>query len=94
MSGDGNVLPCDSCPHSAPLSVRLTKIEDRLERLDGALFGDGVRKGIVEHVEALVDITKIGRTTFRVFMYAGGAIVALATALAQFKQAILGLFPQ
>jgi hypothetical protein len=92
MSGESDVLPCDSCPHSAPLSVRLTKIEDRLERLDGALFGNGVKKGVIEHVEALVDITKVGRSTFRVFMYAGGAIVALATAFTQLKLVVMGMF--
>jgi hypothetical protein len=92
MSGESDVLRCDSCPHSAPLSVRLTKIEDRLERLDGALFGNGVKTGVIEHVEALVDITKVGRSTFRVFMYAGGAIVALATAFTQLKQVVMGMF--
>jgi hypothetical protein len=39
-----------------------------------------------------VDITKVGRSTFRVFMYAGGAIVALATAFTQLKQVVMGIF--
>jgi hypothetical protein len=72
--------------------ARFSEIRDRLARIDLALFGDGnARKGIIEHVESLVEITRVGRSTFRVFIWFGAAVVAIATASWQFKQAITGL---
>ena len=72
--------------------ARFAEIRDRLTRIDVAMFGDGNgRKGVVELVENLADITRVGKTTFRVFMWFGGAVIAVATAIVQFKAAVTGL---
>jgi hypothetical protein len=93
VSADEKMLPCDTCPHGVPLAARLSGIDARLDRIDRALFGDGNgKKGIVEHVEDLVDITRVGRSTFKVFMWIGGAVLAIATAAFQLKQTIAGFF--
>jgi hypothetical protein len=87
------LLPCDTCPQAAPLATRLARLEARLDRIDEALFGDAKgRKGIVDQVEELVTVADRGRFSLRVALWLGGGVVAAATALAQFKQALLGLF--
>lgn len=42
----------------------------------------------------IIKIADRGRFSLRVALWLGGGIVAAATALAQFKQALLGLFHQ
>jgi len=60
-----------------------------------ALHGDGKgRQALIDQVEELVRIADRGRFSLRVALWLGGGIVAAATALAQFKHAILGLFHQ
>jgi hypothetical protein len=57
------------------------------------MFGDSKgNPGVVRHVEALVEITKVGRSTLRVLIWCGAALVALATAAAQIKQAVTTFF--
>jgi hypothetical protein len=51
-------------------------------------------QGLVDQVEDLVTVADRGRFSLRVALWLGGGVVAAATALAQFKQAILGLFQQ
>ena len=89
----GRKLPCDDCPISEPMMARIEQLDARLDRIDEALFGDGNgRSGIVDHVETLVNITKVSRSTLRVFMWFGAGVVALATAAYQIKVALTGLF--
>jgi hypothetical protein len=92
MSGPRQLLPCDYCPNAGPMAESIAHLDARLERIEAALFGDDDgKKGIVRHVESLVDMTKVGRSTLRVFMWFGAAILALVTAAYQIKQAIFGL---
>ena len=92
---DDRPLPCDTCPQAVPLTRQLANIESRLDRLDEAMFGDGKGKsGVVRHVETLVEITRVGRSTVRVFIWCGAALVALATAAFQIKQTIATFFHQ
>jgi hypothetical protein len=51
-------------------------------------------QGLVNQVEDLVMVADRGRFSLRVALWLGGGIVAAAIALAQFKQAIMGLFHQ
>ena len=86
------LLPCDTCPHAVPLTARLGKIDARLDRIDKALFGDGNGKeGMAKQVETIVEITRVSRSTMRVFMWLGGAIFALITAAYQLKSTLTGL---
>jgi hypothetical protein len=78
-----------------PLSVRIALIERDVIDIRDALHGDGKgRQALIDQVEELVRIADRGRFSLRIALWLGGGIVAAATALAQFKQAILGLFPQ
>jgi len=80
---------------SYPLETQLALIRRDIEEIHHALHGDGKgRKGLVDQVEDLVTVADRGRFSLRVALWLGGGIVAAATALAQFKQAILGLFHQ
>ena len=93
VPADAWPLPCDTCPQAGPLARQLAAIENRLDRLDEAMFGDGrSKRGIVEHVAMLVEITRVGRSTFRVFIWCGAALIALATAAYQVKQTISTFF--
>jgi hypothetical protein len=88
-----DALPCETCPNAGALGARLAMMDARIESIEEALKGDGDgRKGLLEQVETLVEITKIGRSTLRVFMWLGAAVVAVATGAWQFKQALQGLF--
>lgn len=84
-------LPCDSCPHSEPISTRLRRLEDFATRTDTALFGNGKRPGMVEQVELIVDLLKIGKSTGRVFIWMGGAAIAIAAAYTTLKSALFGV---
>lgn len=78
-----------------PVETQLALIRRDIEEIHQALHGDGKgRKGLVDQVEDLVMVADRGRFSLRVALWLGGAVVAAATALAQFKQAILGLFHQ
>jgi len=80
---------------SYPIETQLALIRRDIEEIHHALHGDGKgRKGLVDQVEDLVTVADRGRFSLRVALWLGGGIVAAATALAQFKQAILGLFHQ
>src|SRR5215472_18873491 len=77
------------------LETQLALIRRDIEEIHDALHGDGKGcKGLVDQVEELVTVADRGRFSLRVALWLGGGIVAAATALAQFKQAILGLFHQ
>ena len=69
------------------METQLALIRRDIEEIHHALHGDGKgRRGLVDQDR--------GRFSLRVALWLGGGIVAAATALPQFKQAILGLFPQ
>jgi hypothetical protein len=86
-------LPCDNCPVSGPLSVRVALMERDINAVRDALYGDGkARQALIPQVEQLVKIADRGRFSLRVALWLGGGIVAATTAIAQFKQAILGIF--
>ena len=88
-------LPCDTCPVPGPISVRIALIERDITDIRDALHGDGKgRQALIDKVEELVRITDRGRFSLRVALWLGGGIIAATTALAQFKQALLGLFHQ
>jgi hypothetical protein len=87
-----DALPCDNCPSAGPLAARLAMMDARIERIEEALYGDGkARNGVAKDVETLIEISKVGRSTIRVFMWFGGAVVGIVTLAWQFKQAIQGL---
>jgi hypothetical protein len=80
---------------SYPIDTQLALIRRDIEEIHRALHGDGKsRKGLVDQVEQLVEIADRGRWSLRTAMWIGGGILAATTAIAQFKQAILGLFHQ
>jgi hypothetical protein len=85
----------DSLSGNYPIETQLALIRRDIEEIHHALHGDGKgRKGLVDQVEELIIIADRGRFSLRVALWLGGGVVAAATALAQFKQAILGLFHQ
>ena len=60
-----------------------------------ALYGGETNgQALIHQVEQLVRIADRGRFSLRVALWLGGGIVAATTAIAQFKQAILGIFHQ
>lgn len=87
--------PTDNRTGIYPIETQLALIRRDIEEIHHALHGDGKgRKGLVDQVEELVMVADRGRFSLRAALWLGGGIVAAATALAQFKQAILGLFHQ
>jgi hypothetical protein len=87
--------PVDNRLGAYPVETQLALIRRDIEEIHHALHGDRKgRKGLVDQVEELVTVADRGRFSLRVALWLGGGIVAAATALAQFKQAILGLFHQ
>lgn len=86
-----HLLPCDTCPQGVSLTVQLTEIDSRLDRMDIALFGDGNKPGIVDHVETLVQMTHVGRSTLRVFVWFGATLAGLITVAYQAKQFFAGM---
>ena len=88
-------MATDNAAVGYPFETQLALIRRDIEEIHHALHGDGKgRKGLVDQVEELVMVADRGRFSLRVALWLGGGIVAAATALAQFKQAILGLFHQ
>jgi hypothetical protein len=88
-------MSVDNAPVAYPIETQLALIRRDIEEIHHALHGDSKgRKGLVDQVEELVTVADRGRFSLRVALWLGGGIVAAATALAQFKQAILGLFHQ
>ena len=86
-------MSVDNAPYQ--FETQLALIRRDIEEIHHALHGDGkTRKGLVEQVEELVTVADRGRFSLRVALWLGGGVVAAATALAQFKQAIMGLFHQ
>ena len=86
-------MSVDNVPYQ--LETQLALIRRDIEEIHDALHGDSKgRKGLVDQVEELVTVADRGRFSLRVALWLGGGVVAAATALAQFKQAILGLFHQ
>ena len=86
-------MSVDNVPYQ--LETQLALIRRDIEEIHDALHGDGKgRKGVVDQVEELVTVADRGRFSLRVALWLGGGVVAAATAVAQFKQAILGLFHQ
>jgi len=64
----------------------MAQLDARLDGIEEALFGDGNgRTGIVNPVETLVQITRVGRSTFRLFIWIGGFVAAVITAEYQLK---------
>jgi hypothetical protein len=89
------VTPTNNREVAYPVETQLALIRRDIEEIHHALHGDGKgRKGLADQVEDLVMVADRGRFSLRVALWLGGGIVAAATALAQFKQAILGLFQQ
>ena len=89
------MAPVDDRPVAYPVDTQLALIRRDIEEIHHALHGDDKgRKGLVDQVEELVTVADRGRFSLRVALWLGGGIVAAATALAQFKQAITGLFHQ
>jgi hypothetical protein len=87
--------PADDRLVAYPLETQLALIRRDIEEIHHALHGDSKgRKGLVNQVEELVTVADRGRFSLRVALWLGGGIVAAATAMAQFKQAVLGLFHQ
>jgi hypothetical protein len=90
-TAEAKVLPCDDCPLVAPITARMAKLDARLDRIEEALFGDSNgQRGIVRHVESLVEITRVGRSTFRVFMWIGAGVVGASATAWQLKQLLFG----
>jgi hypothetical protein len=88
-------MSVDNPPAPYQIETQLALIRRDIEEIHHALHGDGKgRKGLVDQVEDLVTVADRGRFSLRVALWLGGGVVAAATALAQFKQAILGLFHQ
>ena len=86
-------MSVDNVPYQ--LETQIALIRRDIEEIHDALHGDGKgRKGLVDQVEELVTVADRGRFSLRVALWLGGGVVAAATAVAQFKQAILGLFHQ
>ena len=78
-----------------PVETQLALIRRDIEEIHHALHGDSKgRKGLVDQVDELVMVADRGRFSLRLALWLGGGVVAAATALAQFKQAILGFFHQ
>jgi hypothetical protein len=89
------VAPVNDRPVAYTVETQLALIRRDIEEIHHALHGDGKgRKGLVDQVEDLVTVADRGRFSLRVALWLGGGVVAAATALAQFKQAVLGLFHQ
>lgn len=92
---DLSMRPIDNRLGAYPVETQLALIRRDIEEIHHALHGDGKgRRGLVDQVEELVTVADRGRFSLRVALWLGGGIVAAATAIAQFKQAILGLFHQ
>jgi hypothetical protein len=88
-------MSVDNGPAPYQIETQLALIRRDIEEIHHALHGDGKgRKGLVDQVEDLVTVADRGRFSLRVALWLGGGVVAAATAMAQFKQAILGLFHQ
>ena len=75
-----------------PVNTQLALIRRDLEQIHRTLYGNGYDRRWVERVEELAEFADLGQWSLKVALWLGGGIVAAATALAQFKQAILGLF--
>lgn len=87
--------PVDNRSGAYPVETQLALIRRDIEEIHRALHGEGKgRKGLLDQVEELVTVADRGRFSLRVALWLGGGIVAAATALVQFKQAVLGLFHQ
>ena len=85
----------DEMPVAYPVETQLALIRRDIEEIHHALHGDGKsRKGLVDQVGELLTIADRGRFSLRVALWLGGGIVAAATALLQFKQAVLRLLNQ
>ena len=88
-------MSVDNTPTPYQIETQLALIRRDIEEIHHALHGDSKgRKGLVDQVEDLVTVADRGRFSLRVALWLGGGVVAAATALAQFKQAIFGLFHQ
>src|SRR5215469_8972916 len=88
-----SMAPANNREVSYPVETQLALIRRDIEEIHHALHGDGKgRRELVDQVEDLVMVADRGRFSLRAALWLGGGIVAAATALAQFKQAILGLF--
>lgn len=82
---------------SYPIETQLALIRRDIEEIHHALYGDPSQrdsKGLVTRVAELTDVANRGQWSLKVALWLGGGVVAAATALAQFKQAVLGLFHQ
>ena len=77
-----------------PVDTQLALIRRDMEQLRRTLYGNGNDKGLVERVEELAEFANRGQWSLKIALWLGGSIVAAATAFAQFKQAIMGLFQQ
>ena len=77
-----------------PVDTQVALIRRDLEQFHRTLYGNGSDKGLVERVEELPEFPNLGQWSLKVALWLGAGIAAAATALAQFKQAILGLFHQ
>jgi hypothetical protein len=87
--------PVDNRSTVYAVETQLALIRRDIEEIHCALHGDGKgRKGLLDQVEELVTVADRGRFSLRLALWLGGGVVAAATALVQFKQAVLGLFHQ
>ena len=92
---DQHRLPHAAAETSRVLAARLALIRADIEEIHHTLHGDGKgRKGLVERVEELATVADGRCFSFRAVLWLGGGIVAAATAIMQFKQAVVELFRQ
>ena len=64
-----------------------------IEEIRRTLYGDGKgRKGLANKVKELLTAADRGYFSFRVVLWLGGGIVTTASAIAQFREAIVSLF--
>jgi hypothetical protein len=76
-----------------PVETQLALLRRDIEEILQTLNGNGRdKKGLVSKVDELMTISDRGRYSLRVALWVGGAIVAVTTAVAQFKTALFSIF--
>lgn len=94
MTGREEGIPCDNCKSNGLISMQLAMLNRDISDIRVALYGsrDQNKKGLIERVDELTQVTQRGQWGLRVALWLGGAAVALATALAQMKASLTALF--
>jgi hypothetical protein len=73
------------------IETQLALIRAELREIHKHLCGNG-EEGLIQQVKDLAEIADRGRWSLKLALWFGGGILAVATALAQFKQALTALF--